>query len=105
MVETVPANGPPQVYDHVHLTVQNFALAQRFPFELGATLPGNGAVLVKGNIGPMDEQNAAKTPADVDVAMQHLDPVAAGFLDPNAGTFSRGQHHRACNLGRKHGAQ
>ena len=85
VVETVPANGPPQVYDHVHLTVQNFALAQRFPFELGATLPGNGAVLVKGNIGPMDEQNAAKTPADVDVAMQHLDPVAAGFLDPNAG--------------------
>jgi AsmA protein len=85
VVETMPSNGPPLVYDHVHLTVQNFALTQRFPFELGATLPGNGAVLVKGNIGPMDAQNAARTPADVDLAIQHLDPVAAGFLDPNAG--------------------
>lgn len=85
VVETLPANGPPLVYDHVHLTSQNFGLSQRFPFELGATLPGDGAVLVKGNIGPMNTLNAAKTPADVDIAMQHLNPVAAGFLDPNAG--------------------
>jgi AsmA protein len=85
VVETLPANGPPLVYDHVHLTMQNFALTQRFPFELGATLPGDGAILVKGNIGPINAQNAAKTPADVEIAMQHLDPVAAGFLDPNAG--------------------
>lgn len=85
VVETVPANGPPLVYDHVHLTMQNFSLGQRFPFELGATIPGNGAVLVKGDIGPMNAQDAAKTPADVDIAIQHLDPVAAGFLDPNAG--------------------
>ena len=90
VVETMPANGPPLVYDHVHLTVQNFALDQRFPFELGATLPGDGAVLVKGNIGPMNAQNAAKTPADVDIAIQHLDPVAAGFLDPECGTVGGG---------------
>ncbi len=85
VVESLPASGVPLVYEHVHLTLQNFALAQRFPFELGATLPGDGAVLVKGKIGPMNTLNAAKTPADVDIAMQHLDPVAAGFLDPNAG--------------------
>ncbi|MES2223023.1 MAG: hypothetical protein V4587_18885, partial [Acidobacteriota bacterium] len=84
-VETLPASGPPLVYEHVHLALQNFALAQRFPFELGATLPGDGVVLVKGNIGPINTMNAAKTPADVDITMQHLDPVAAGFLDPNAG--------------------
>jgi AsmA protein len=87
VVETVPANGPPLVYDHVHLTMQNFSLGQRFPFELGATIPGNGAVLVTGDIGPMNAQDAAKTPADVDIAIQHLDPVAAGFLDPTAGIF------------------
>ena len=85
VVETMAANGPPLVYDHVHLTVQNFALNQRFPFELGATLPGDGAVLVKGNIGPMNAQNAAKTPADVDIVIQHLEPITAGFLDPDTG--------------------
>jgi AsmA protein len=85
VVESMPANGPPHVYDHVRLTMQNFSLGQRFPFELGATLPGDGAVLVRGNIGPMNAQDAAKTPADVDIAIQHLDPVAAGFLDKNAG--------------------
>ncbi|HTU50707.1 MAG TPA: AsmA family protein [Acidobacteriaceae bacterium] len=85
VVETAPANGSPLVYDHVRLTVQNFGLTQRFPFELGATLPGDGAVLVKGNIGPVNVENAAKTPADVDIAVQHLNPVAVGFLDANAG--------------------
>ncbi|MGC1872837.1 MAG: AsmA family protein [Acidobacteriaceae bacterium] len=85
VVETAPANGPPLVYDHVRLTVQNFGLARRFPFELGATLPGDGAVLVKGNIGPVNVENAAKTPADVDIAVQHLNPVATGFFDANAG--------------------
>jgi AsmA protein len=85
VVETMPGSGPPLVYDHVHLTLQNFALTQRFPFELGATLPGEGAVLAKGHVGPMNAENAAKTPADVELAMQHLDPVAAGFLDANAG--------------------
>lgn len=85
VVETLPANGLPLVYDHVHLTMRNFSLDQHFPFELGATVPGGGAVLVKGNIGPMNTQNAAKTPADVDIAIEHLDPVAAGLLDPSAG--------------------
>ena len=85
VIETLPTNGPPLVYDHVHLELRNFSMAQRFPFDLGATLPGNGAVLVKGNVGPMNVQNAAKTPAEVDISMEHLDPVAAGFLDANAG--------------------
>ena len=82
VVETGPSNGPPLVYSHVRLTAQNFALTQAFPFELGATLPGDGAVLVKGNVGPINSQDAAKTPADVDIVMQHLNPVSAGFLDP-----------------------
>jgi AsmA protein len=85
VVDSIPATGPPHVYDHVQLTMRNFSVDQRFPFELGATIPGNGAVLIKGTIGPMNTQDAAKTPADVEIAMQHLDPVAAGFLDPGAG--------------------
>jgi AsmA protein len=48
-------------------------------------LPGDGAVLVKGNLGPINADNAAKTPVNVDISMQHFNPVAAGFLDSNAG--------------------
>ena len=84
VVETLPAQGQPHVYDHVRLTVQQFVLGQRFPFELGATVAGDGVVLVKGNLGPIDPKNAAKTVADLEITAQHLDPVAAGFLDPNA---------------------
>ena len=85
VVETMPASGAPLVYDHVHLTLRNFSLSQRFSFRVGATLPGDGKVSVKGNIGPMDAQDAAKTPAEVEIAMHHLNPVAAGFLDPSVG--------------------
>jgi AsmA protein len=85
VVETLPAQGQAHVYDHVRLTVRQFALGQRFPFELGASVAGGGVVLVKGYLGPIDTQNAARTAADVEIATQHLDPVAAGFLDPDAG--------------------
>lgn len=85
VVETVTAKGEPLIYDHLQLTLHNFSLTQRFPFEIGAMLPGKGEVSVKGSVGPMDAQDAAKTPAEVDVAIHHLDPVAAGFLDPSAG--------------------
>jgi AsmA protein len=85
VVGTLPAQGQAHVYDHVHLTVRQFGLARRFPFELGATVAGDGVVLVKGNLGPIDAQNAARTAADVEIAAQHLEPVAVGFLDPNAG--------------------
>jgi AsmA protein len=40
---------------------------------------------VKGNIGPLNAQNAAKTAANVEIALRHLNPVAAGFLDPSVG--------------------
>ncbi|HVC91438.1 MAG TPA: AsmA family protein [Acidobacteriaceae bacterium] len=85
VVETLPAQGTLHVYDHLRLTVRQFSLGRQFPFEMGATVPGDGVVSVKGNLGPIDPHNAAKTAFDVQVGIQHLDPVAAGFLDPNAG--------------------
>jgi AsmA protein len=85
VVDSMPAGSPSYVYDHVHLTMRNFSVGHRLPFEFGATIPGDGAVSIKGTIGPMNAQNAAKTPVDVEIAMQHLDPAAAGFLDPSAG--------------------
>jgi len=85
VVETLPAQGQPHVYDHVNLTARQFSLARQFPFALAAAVPAGGVVAMKGNVGPIDPQNAAMTALDVQISVQHLDPVAAGFLDQDVG--------------------
>jgi AsmA protein len=83
--ESLPAVGVPLVYDQVNLTVQNFSFAKQFPFTLSAALPGQGTLAITGKAGPIDTHDAAKTVFDVQLALHHLDPVAAGFLDKSAG--------------------
>ena len=85
MFATLPAQGPPRVYDHLRLTVREFSLVRQFPFEMGATVPGDGVVQAKGNVGPINRQNAARTAFDAQISLDHLNPVRAGFLDPAAG--------------------
>src|SRR5262252_10466903 len=52
----------PQVYDEVNAEVTNFSSTSQFPVELTATLPGGGTASVSGKVGPMNGQDAAKTP-------------------------------------------
>ena len=84
-VTTLPAQGEPSVYEHVNITVRNFSFASQFPFELSANLPGDGALSVKGKLGPISSDDVATTPAEAKISLKHLDPVAAGFLNPDAG--------------------
>lgn len=84
-VENYPAPGPARVYDHVNLVVHNFSFANRVPFTLSASLPADGKVSVTGNAGPVNPNDAAMTPLDGQISIQHLDPVAAGFIDPAVG--------------------
>jgi AsmA protein len=84
-VATLPTQGEPSIYDHVNLIVRNFSFASRFPFELSANLPGDGTVKAKGQMGPLNPEDAATTTAQAQISLKHLDPVAAGFLDPEAG--------------------
>jgi AsmA protein len=84
-METLPAVGAPLVIDQVDLTVQNFAFAKQFPFRLSAALPGQATVTVTGKAGPINPHDAAKTTFDVQLALHHFDPVAAGFMDKNVG--------------------
>lgn len=85
VVETLPATGAPMVYDKVNMTVDGFSFMKVSPFTLSADLPGQGTVTVAGKSGPINLQDAAKTPFDAQVALHHLDPVAAGFLEKSAG--------------------
>ena len=84
-VSTLPSQGEPSLYEHVNITVRNFSFASQFPFELSANLPGDGALSAEGKLGPISGDDVATTPVEAKVSLKHLDPVAAGFLNPDAG--------------------
>jgi AsmA protein len=75
----------PLVYQHLTLSLRQFSFAKPFAFTIGASLPKDGAVTVSGNAGPINQIDAAMTPVDSQVSVQHLDPVAADLLDPSVG--------------------
>ncbi|HSY36547.1 MAG TPA: AsmA family protein [Acidobacteriaceae bacterium] len=84
-IETLPLQRYPQVYDHLDVTLENFSLAKGFPFAMSASLPGDGKVGANGTVGPINPQDAASTTFDAHLIIEHLDPVAAGYVDPAAG--------------------
>ncbi len=54
----------PSIYDHIDVTVENFALGQPFTIDAAAHLPGAGGqeVRVKGKGGPVAQNDPATTP-------------------------------------------
>jgi AsmA protein len=84
-IEALPLQRYPQVYDHLDVKVENFSLAKGFPFTMSASLPGDGRVGISGSVGPINAQDAASTTFDAQLSIKHLDPVAAGYVDPAAG--------------------
>jgi AsmA protein len=65
--------------------VRDFSFASQFPFELSADLPAGGAITATGHVGPFNREDVAASPGDAQVYVKGLDPVAARFLDPDAG--------------------
>jgi AsmA protein len=85
IVTTLPAGGAPGVYEQVNLTARDFSFAAPFPFELNAELPAGGTISAAGHIGPINREDAATSPADAQISVKAFNPVAAGFLNPEAG--------------------
>jgi AsmA protein len=85
VVTTLPALGAPSVYERVNLTAHDFSFAVQFPFELNAELPAGGTISTSGHIGPINREDAATSPADAQISVKALNPVAAGFLSSEAG--------------------
>ncbi len=81
----VPAQGRPEVFDKVNASAQNFSFHSQFPFMMSAVLGGNGAFEANGTAGPVNQVDASKTPLNAQVTLKNIDPVAAGFLEPNQG--------------------
>ena len=84
-VLSIPPTGKPFVYSDVNLGVKQFFFARSFPFELSAKLPAEGILKLTGSAGPLSEKDAADTPFQASLQIRHLDPVAAGMIDPSKG--------------------
>ena len=75
----------PQVYDKLNVEMTNFSSTSQFPFELTVNLPGGGNANVSGKAGPINPQDAAKTPFDATTKVKDMDIAASGFVDPASG--------------------
>ncbi|HYM77892.1 MAG TPA: AsmA family protein [Candidatus Dormibacteraeota bacterium] len=74
-----------RVYDKVNIRVTNFSFTSSFPFEMTADTPAGGSLKLSGSAGPIDANNAAMTPLNARISVQHANLAASGFIDPAAG--------------------
>jgi len=79
------SNEKPHVYDKVNIEVTNFSLTSSFPFNMTAQLPADGSLKLDGKAGPVDADNAARTPLEAKVAVEKMNLAASGFIDPASG--------------------
>jgi AsmA protein len=75
----------PRVYDKVVIEMSDFSFTTSFPFKLTARLPGDGSLKIDGKAGPIDPNDAAKTPLEAKVSVQKMNLAESGFIDPAAG--------------------
>jgi AsmA protein len=76
---------PPRIYDKVNIEIRNFSFASSFPLSLTANTPSGGSMKLTGTAGPIDANNAALTPLNAKLSVQHANLATSGFLDPAAG--------------------
>ena len=72
-------------YDHVSVTASNFSATSKFPVTVTAQLPDGGSLKLDGNVGPLDEADAALTPLDARLTVSSLNLASTGFLDLSLG--------------------
>ena len=88
-VGITPAPGTPatprRIYDQLALESKDFSFQKPFPFTASAHLPGEGAVSLSGNAGPINPHDASLTPFGIHLEAKHIDPLAAGFVDSTSG--------------------
>ncbi len=84
-VSRVGSKEKPRVYDKVNIQLSDFSFTNSFPFSVTARLPGDGTLKIDGKAGPIDANDAAKTPLEAKVTVQKMNLAQSGFIDPAAG--------------------
>jgi AsmA protein len=73
------------IYDHVDVTAADVTLTTMFPMIATADLDGGGHVKLAGNLGPLNQTDASRTPLDARITVNGLNLAARGFLNPTVG--------------------
>ena len=79
------SSAKPVIYDNVNISVKNFSFTSEFPFQLTAQLPGSGDTNISGKAGPINAEDASKTPLQTVVRVNNMSIVALGLIDPTTG--------------------
>lgn len=77
--------GKESVYQNVKLVAKNISLTSAMPFTFSADTPGGGALKLEGQAGPLNRDDATRTPLDAQIKLEHADLAATGFIDPSSG--------------------
>jgi len=85
VVGTASARGKTQTYTEVNLEASDLYYTSQFPFKFSAKTPGDGSVKLEGKAGPVDAVDAALTPLEAKIDVQHFDIAAAGVVDASTG--------------------
>jgi AsmA protein len=73
------------VYENVDITMSEFSFTSQFPFRLTAQLPNSGDVNVSGKAGPINADDASRTPLEVAVKANNATISTLGIIDPASG--------------------
>ncbi len=84
-VSSIPPTARAFQYSNLALDVKQFSFSKSFPFELSASLPGEGSLKLNGSAGPISEKDASMTPFHANLQLNHIDPVAAGLIEAEKG--------------------
>src|SRR5215469_12340312 len=84
-VSNANSSQPQRIYDKVNIEIRNFSFNSSFPLSMTANTPSGGSMKLTGTAGPIDANDAALTPLNAKLAVQHANLATSGFLDPAAG--------------------
>jgi AsmA protein len=79
------SSAKPIVYNKVNIEVTNFSFTSQFPFKLTAAAPVSGDINISGKAGPINPDDASKTPIETAVKINNIPVGSTGLLDPSSG--------------------
>ena len=85
VIGTTGGHAKTQTYQNVDLEASDLSYTSQFPFKFSAKTPGDGSVKLEGKAGPVDAADAALTPLDAKIDVQHFDISATGVVDASTG--------------------
>ena len=85
LVSSIPQTAKPFEYGGLDLTLKHFSGFGTFPFELSAKLPGSGTLSLKGEAGPLAQNDTSKTPFHGTIQLREFNPVVSGMIENDKG--------------------